>query len=88
VSVEFWYGQDLRLMSACDCMIVVGDWQKSKGVNKELQVASKAGLPVFDFTDAAGRAELLAWRDEWMTKKLGEQLMTMIGDEAAEVSTI
>jgi nucleoside 2-deoxyribosyltransferase len=84
-TIAHWYAQDLRLMEMCDVMIVCGKWQTSKGVGKELQVAKEKGMPVFDFTTEKGQAELLSWRDEWVTKKLGEQLMAMVGDEAPSI---
>lgn len=82
VSIEHWYGQDLRLMEACDAMIVVGEWAKSKGVNKELQVAGAKGMPIFDFTDETGKSELLEWRDEWVARKLAAQIIGLRQDIA------
>ena len=70
ISIAHWYAQDLRLMETCDAMIVVGKWQTSKGVAKELEVAKEKGMPVFDFTTEEGVADLRAWREAWVIRKL------------------
>ena len=71
ISIQHWYAQDLRLMEMCDAMIVVGKWQTSKGVAKELEVAREKGMPFFDFTTEEGVVGLRAWREAWVARKLG-----------------
>lgn len=66
ISVAHWYAQDLRLMAPCDAMVLVGEWGKSKGVNKERERAKAIGMPMFDLTSVEERESLLAWRAEWL----------------------
>mgnify|MGYP000476128865 CR=1 FL=1 len=47
VPVQTWYDLDIRLLKACDAMLLVGAWESSKGVAKEIEVARDVGIPVF-----------------------------------------
>jgi len=56
-----WYDLDIRLLKACDAMLLVGEWEKSKGVKKEIEVAADLHLPLFDFNRDEHRRRLLLW---------------------------
>ena len=43
---EFWYEMDLRLLDACDAILMVEGWQNSNGARAELERAQRLGLPV------------------------------------------
>jgi hypothetical protein len=73
-SIAHWYAQDLRLMDPCDVVVLAGKWPTSRGVSKERQVAAEKGQPEFDFTTEEGRADLLAWREQWVAKRLGMEV--------------
>lgn len=64
VPVEFWYEMDIRLMRACDALIVLGDPSMSKGFMRELSVWEETGKPVF-YNDEFGMwPRLLEWAKE------------------------
>ena len=58
VTVEHWYAQDIRLLDACDAMLLVGDWGKSRGVGKEVAYAFANKMPIFDFNSEVARRDL------------------------------
>ena len=45
---EFWMEQDLPLLARCDEMAVLclDGWEKSNGVRREIEFASKRGIPI------------------------------------------
>lgn len=59
--VAHWYEQDIRLLKACDAMLLVGQWTKSQGSLAERSCAEAAGLPIFDYNDDEQCAGLLNW---------------------------
>jgi len=87
-TIAHWYAQDLRLMEPCDAIVLVGKWPGSRGVNKERQVAAERGQPMFDFTDEKAREDLLAWRDQWIAKRLGIGLAQVVRDMAEDAPTM
>ncbi len=76
VTVDEWYAQDIRLLRMCDAMVLVGNWQESKGVKAEIEVARNYLIPVFDlggrkdfplrvkYGGEDGRTSLLGFRDK------------------------
>ena len=53
---EFWYEGTRELLCRCDAMILVPNWEGSKGVTDELGVAKLNDIPVFERVD-----ELKKW---------------------------
>lgn len=47
IPVEVFYQYDLEWLAVCDCMLVLPNYENSKGVAKEIKVAKKLGIPVF-----------------------------------------
>jgi len=46
-TAEFWYEGTLELLRRCDAIILVKDWDTSKGARGEEAEAKRLGLPVF-----------------------------------------
>lgn len=44
---EFWYAGTLELLRRCDAVILVPDWEGSKGTRREIEEARQLGLPIF-----------------------------------------
>ncbi len=60
VGFLFWYELDIRLLSHCDAMLVVGDWESSSGTKKELAFCEANGIPIYFFDRSEDQARLLA----------------------------
>lgn len=58
---QFWIDGDLRLLRACDCVVLVPGWQTSKGARGEIRDAHRRGLPIFDTVSELRR---------WMAQRL------------------
>ena len=45
---EFWMRQDLWILAVCDVLYVlcVEGWEKSSGVQKEIEIATKLGMNI------------------------------------------
>ena len=56
--VEFWYEMDLRLLSACDAMLVLEGWQDSTGTQREM---AEWDGPTYYFQNHESRARLIDW---------------------------
>jgi len=46
-TIEMFYEYCLAWLAVSDAMLVIGDWQKSKGTINEIAFADKRGIPVF-----------------------------------------
>lgn len=44
---ELWINTDLKILEACDAILMVGDWENSEGSKREKVHAEKIGLPIF-----------------------------------------
>lgn len=55
-TVEQFYQYSLAWLKVSDAMLVIGDWEKSKGTVKEIGYAAAFDIPVFYHYDT-----LLAW---------------------------
>jgi nucleoside 2-deoxyribosyltransferase len=42
-----WLEGDIEMLKRCDAVLAIPGWEKSKGATAEVEVASKAGIPVF-----------------------------------------
>ncbi|MCR4375659.1 MAG: nucleoside 2-deoxyribosyltransferase [Acidobacteria bacterium] len=51
-----WLEGDLELLSRCDALLLVSDWEASQGTQTERQFALNRGIPVF-----ASLIDLAAW---------------------------
>lgn len=58
VPVDFWYAMDLRFITACDFMIVLPGWERSKGTQAEMKACEAANKQWWLWEDRAG---LLTW---------------------------
>lgn len=55
------YAGTLELMRRCDAVIMVPDWQKSKGAVAEFEEAKRLGLPVFHAYNAESNTAMREW---------------------------
>jgi hypothetical protein len=62
--VEFWMSRSLSFLSVCEALFLTPGWETSVGTMKELVLAFKLGIPVFDTIE-----DLLAWADGGSTYK-------------------
>jgi len=51
VADEVYLEGDLVMLSRCDAMVLVPDWQSSIGTVLEFNYAKKKGIPVYEFPD-------------------------------------
>ena len=58
-SVQDFYDYSMAWLEVSDAVLLVGDWEKSKGTLAEIVRAKELNIPVFD-----GLRGLLEWRDE------------------------
>lgn len=47
IAASFWYRGTLELLLRCDAMIVVGDWESSRGSKAELRACDEHDIPFF-----------------------------------------
>lgn len=55
-SPEFWYEGTLELLRRCDAVMLVAEWEDSKGVKAELEEARARNMPIFARID-----QLMDW---------------------------
>ena len=55
-TVDQFYRYSLAWLEVSDAMLVIGDWQSSKGTLKEIEYATALDIPVFYYFET-----LLAW---------------------------
>lgn len=60
VKPDFWYALDFRILRFCDALLVVGDWQKSKGTIAEIAYCRQWNIPVYFFDNEDDRKVLLS----------------------------
>lgn len=53
---EFWYKGTLELLRRCDAVMLVAEWEDSKGVKAELEEARARNMPIFACID-----QLMDW---------------------------
>lgn len=53
---EVWLNGDLEIITRCDALILVPDWETSVGTRHEIEFARERGIPVF-----YNMADLNAW---------------------------
>jgi hypothetical protein len=51
---EFWYLATLEMVSACDAVLMIGDYATSKGALLEFNEAKRLNIPVFFDTPSLG----------------------------------
>jgi nucleoside 2-deoxyribosyltransferase len=56
----FWYELDLRMLAACDAILLLDGWTVSNGAKQEHSKALELGLPVFYQADMAALGMWLA----------------------------
>ena len=56
VASDFWYELDLHFLKACDAILMLPNWEISKGSKIEKEAMEKEGKPVFFSVD-----EVLTW---------------------------
>lgn len=47
VKPTYWYELDNKFLAACDAILMLPDWEKSKGAVAERELAISLGMPVF-----------------------------------------
>jgi len=47
LDVDTFYEISLSYLTACEAVLLLPGWENSKGTKRELQVASKSGIPVY-----------------------------------------
>jgi len=47
IKPDYWYELDLHFMLACDAVLLLHGWRKSKGTREEVRVAHLHGIPVY-----------------------------------------
>lgn len=55
---QVWLEGDLALLAKCDAVVMLPDWERSKGAREEHAFAKERGIPVF-YTTVALRAWLV-----------------------------
>jgi hypothetical protein len=55
---DVWLHGDLEILERCDAMLVVPNWQNSKGTQGEIHHADTLGIPVFYSV-----GDLIAWHN-------------------------
>ena len=53
VGPAFWYELDIHFMKACDALLLLPNWEASKGSVKEKQLMEEWGKPIFYTLDEA-----------------------------------
>jgi hypothetical protein len=46
-NVELWYTYSLEWLKVSDAVLVLPEWEKSKGVKREIEVAVEHGIPIY-----------------------------------------
>lgn len=64
---EFWYDGTLRLLAACDAVIMANGWQVSKGAQAERHWAVSQHMPVFYQEQDYGT--LRRWIEAWIVNR-------------------
>lgn len=57
---EFWLAATIVMLDRCDAVMLVPQWQDSKGTLAEVERAKQRGLPVFE-----GLYDLKVWLTPW-----------------------
>lgn len=57
---EFWYAFDLEWLRCCDAILMLPNWEESKGAVAELEKAREWGLKVFTSPDEVPESALAA----------------------------
>ena len=55
-----WMAQDLRILAACDCVVMLGGWHRSVGAKEEHSYAVTLGKPIIYGDDISIEDALLA----------------------------
>ena len=55
-SIERFYEYSIEFLKVSDAVFLVDGWEKSKGTLKEIEIANKYGIPVFEYI-----TDLLNW---------------------------
>lgn len=58
---DFWLRGTIELLSRCDALFAIGNWEKSEGARAEVDFAYKNSIRVFD-----DYYELAAWISDWI----------------------
>ncbi len=45
---EYWYTATMRMLEACDAIVMLPGWQSSKGARNEISLALGRGIPIWD----------------------------------------
>lgn len=51
VSHDFWLERDFKIIDRCDAILMMPDWELSKGSNMERNHAIRHGIPIFYYPD-------------------------------------
>ena len=58
ISDSFWLEATSELLKTADAMLLIGNWEDSKGCAMEIEVATREAIPSF-----TNLMELIAWKD-------------------------
>lgn len=47
IDVELYYSYDLEWLSVCECMLVLPNWENSRGVKAEIEFAKENNIPIY-----------------------------------------
>jgi len=47
IDVDLYYSYDLEWLSVCECMLVLPNWENSRGVKAEIEFAKENNIPIY-----------------------------------------
>lgn len=75
VGPDFWYELDIHFMKSCDAILMLPNWENSKGSLKEKRIMEELGRPVFyELND-----DLVEWADEKVYVRPSRDALTKAG---------
>jgi hypothetical protein len=67
VSPYYWYALDFHFLERCDALLLLPDWEKSKGARAEKELAESLSIPVFYTVEELEAALPPNGEKEWRT---------------------
>jgi nucleoside 2-deoxyribosyltransferase len=65
IQPDFWYALDMRVLSHCDAILLIDNWENSRGACVEKKYCEDNNIPIFyynDYRDAHIRLLDWAWK--------------------------
>jgi hypothetical protein len=60
-TAQFWYDGTLELLRRSDAILLVEDWERSKGAREEREEAERLGLKIFILDELVRNSDLESW---------------------------